>query len=388
MALRARRPGWLFEAGHVNAIFQKLARQKALSIVYFGGSITDGVGASDAEKTSWRALMTGWFRRNFPDADIRSRNASMRGTGSELGAFRVAEHCLSHRPDLVFVEFAVNDWRLPEAEILRYSEGIARQLRRAESQPDLIFVYATMKRLAKLYPGTLPPSVTAHRCVAAHYEITEINAGASMLRAIEANSLTWNQLTIDGVHPTNAGHAFYAGEIARVLESHHKRAVRPQPPLALPAPLSPDSIERGSLVDAWPFGGAPGWRREALPVGDFISRRIASDVPGAEIEFPFRGRAIGMIWLVAADSGDVEWSVDGGDLRKVSGWQCYAMKSTRAHGLIFANDLPDGSHLLRLRVSPQRHPRSSGAWIRIGKFLTNEPPMQTAPLTPGGNAIC
>ena len=35
-------------------------------------------------------------------------NAVISGTGSDLGAFRVSEQLLKYKPDLIFIEFAVN----------------------------------------------------------------------------------------------------------------------------------------------------------------------------------------------------------------------------------------------------------------------------------------
>lgn len=68
--------------------FGKVQRDRQLTIGYFGGSITEGAGASDAAKTSWRSLTTSWFRKQFPNAQITEINAAIGGTGSPLGAFR------------------------------------------------------------------------------------------------------------------------------------------------------------------------------------------------------------------------------------------------------------------------------------------------------------
>ena len=42
----------------------KLKNNKELTIGFFGGSITEGAGASDASRTSWRGSDTGGYRRD------------------------------------------------------------------------------------------------------------------------------------------------------------------------------------------------------------------------------------------------------------------------------------------------------------------------------------
>lgn len=108
--------------------FEKLKKEKKLTIAYFGGSITAGAGASDAAKTSWRTLTTAWFQAQFPEAKITELNGAIGGTGSDLGAFRCQRDLVDKNPDLVFVEFAVNDGTRPELLIKRSMEGIVRQI--------------------------------------------------------------------------------------------------------------------------------------------------------------------------------------------------------------------------------------------------------------------
>ena len=76
----------------------KLTHEQKLTIGYFGGSITDGTGASDMEKTSYRALVTKWFSETYPEARISDFNASIGGTGTGTGRFDVTEICFHMIP--------------------------------------------------------------------------------------------------------------------------------------------------------------------------------------------------------------------------------------------------------------------------------------------------
>ena len=144
------------ERGSLPHVFAKLKAGKPVTIAYFGGSITAGAGASDGEKTSYRALVGQWFTTTFPQASVTNVNAAIGGTGSDLGAFRLKRDVLGHHPDLVFVEYAVNDNGTPDIMVDRAMEGIVRQIRRADPATDVCFVYTFVPAwLPEIETGTL-----------------------------------------------------------------------------------------------------------------------------------------------------------------------------------------------------------------------------------------
>ena len=121
----------------------KLTHEKKLTIGYFGGSITDGTGASDMEKTSYRALVTKWFSETYPDAKISDFNASIGGTGTGYGTFRCDRDLLAHEPDLVFIEYCVNDIGDSYDNVLPRAEAIIRKIRKTRPLMDVIVVVST-----------------------------------------------------------------------------------------------------------------------------------------------------------------------------------------------------------------------------------------------------
>lgn len=80
---------------------------RTLKVAFLGGSIT---GKDDC----WRPQTMDMFRRLHPHITWEEINASVGGTGSDFGAFRLAREVTDHTPDLVFVEFAVNDWAVSQ----------------------------------------------------------------------------------------------------------------------------------------------------------------------------------------------------------------------------------------------------------------------------------
>jgi len=211
---------------------------------YLGGSITEGAGASDPAATSWRALTTGWLRRAYPTVRVEEVNAAIGGTGSDLGAFRCRRDLLRARPDLIFVEFAVNDGTIPAERSLRAMEGIVRQIRAADERAGIVFIYTITEDMVAAYArGETPPTVAQHQRVAAHYGIPAVNVGRALWSAIAAGEGAWEALLADGTHPTDAGYALYAAEVRRFLEGR----ARPCPSRNTPIPADGRSVGHSAV---------------------------------------------------------------------------------------------------------------------------------------------
>ncbi|HEY9155052.1 MAG TPA: SGNH/GDSL hydrolase family protein, partial [Opitutaceae bacterium] len=80
-----------------------------LTVVFLGGSLTWGANASDPQKTSYRALMGEYLRKKYPHSSFDFIDASIGGTGSKLGIFRLERDVMQYHPDLVFLDFTAND---------------------------------------------------------------------------------------------------------------------------------------------------------------------------------------------------------------------------------------------------------------------------------------
>ena len=97
--------------GRLDVVLEKLSQGKEVVIAAIGGSITEGAGASKQEECYVSRFVDG-LRTRYPEADIKFVNAGIGGTPSTLGVMRYERdvtEVLGQNPDLVLVEFAVND---------------------------------------------------------------------------------------------------------------------------------------------------------------------------------------------------------------------------------------------------------------------------------------
>src|SRR5687767_15957656 len=106
--------------GGLPNFFAKVNAVKPVKIAFLGGSITRA-------GNGYRDQILNWFKAQYPPIQFEEIMAAVSGTGSDFGACRVKEHVIDHQPDLVFIEFAVNDNRMLMQLVRETMEGIVRQ---------------------------------------------------------------------------------------------------------------------------------------------------------------------------------------------------------------------------------------------------------------------
>ncbi len=132
---------------HFDNSWVAFAGKKKGKVAFIGGSIT--------EMNGYRVMVEEDLRRRFPATDFTFVNAGISSTCSTTGAHRLARDVLSTQPDLLFVEFAVNDDQdasHAERECRRGMEGILRQARVTNPAMDIVvthFVNPPMLELLK-----------------------------------------------------------------------------------------------------------------------------------------------------------------------------------------------------------------------------------------------
>ena len=344
--------------------FAKLAKEKKLKLAYLGGPITAGASAT----SSWRAQTTAWFQRSFPQAKISEVNAAA-GGGSEYGAFRFRKDVMDQDPDVVFVEFAVDDAERDERRTLRSIEGIVRQYWTSNPWGELVFVYTASKKTAPgLATGEVFQAVARHQAIAKHYGIPAIDVGGALTAAMK-NGATWDSLTTDGTLPNDAGTVVYMRAIEAFLAAQQKTPAG-QPLVVLPEPLAKDPFS-GAYVAGATSSYAPGWRKEMKPTDD-SPRHIEADQPGTELEHTFTGTTVGLFLVVGPDGGVLECRINDGPPQRISSFELKPDALGRVRCVILADDLASSKeHKLTLRILPEKQPESKGTKIRLAAVFTH-----------------
>ncbi len=109
--------------------------ENTYTVAFIGGSLTAGGG-------TWINKTQKILEEKMLEKKIVTINAGKGGTTSVFGAARFSEDVGKYNPDMVFVEFAVNDAGLSEKESKIYMESIVRQCKKLAKEPVVVFLYA------------------------------------------------------------------------------------------------------------------------------------------------------------------------------------------------------------------------------------------------------
>jgi lysophospholipase L1-like esterase len=301
---------------HLARVWRALEAGDSVTIAYFGGSITWGATASDPLTTSWRALVTRGLEDLFPRARIRAVDAAIGGQPSKLGVFRVDRDVIPHRPDLCFVEFAVNDWGAPDsAETI---EGIVRKLLR--SRPDMAIVPVL---IGSGNSYAVSPSQPRQIELARHYGLPFIDVATPVQERIAAG-LDVKAILTDGCHPNDAGYRLYAD---LVLERLAALARFTGTPAAVPAAaLTPNRYESATMLELSQLPDLGGWRADTPSlVGTWFDHQpsrwhSSSVVPaaaGAELAVDLDCSGLGLYYEATRGGGTIVLAADGKEMRRI-----------------------------------------------------------------------
>ncbi|MBS1369585.1 MAG: lysophospholipase [Lentisphaeria bacterium] len=311
----------------LRALFAGAAAGKPVTAVALGGSITQG----------GRAWVDPWLKEAFPNSRVSIFNAGISGTGCHLGIFRLERDVIALQPDLVLIEYAVNDGGLSDEDAVRYLESLVVRLKQMPHPPAIVFIETAARQGSVRY---------RHEKVAAHYNLVNIDLQVKLDEYLKKTGTPWEELMNDEVHPNAAGYRLYWNWIAEALAPYlpQKGASVPEP-APLPKPLSAKPlILDGKMI---PLAGlsATGWKGESTLSAwydrVFLGTLNSTRTP-APLELYARGTELGLFYILDRNAGSFRTSVDGRtfahidcDIRNGYGYQLFGKElEPRLHKLL------------------------------------------------------
>ncbi len=339
--------------------FEKAMRGDSIKVAYLGGSITAQAG--------WRVYSLEWFQQRFPKAIFSEINAAIGGTGSDFGVFRLTEHVLKFNPDLVFVEFAVNDSKTSSEKITRSMEGIVRQIWQQNSRTDICFIY-TFKEdfLENLQNGPLPNSMLAMEKVADRYKIPTINFGTIVSKLVSNNQLivkdtseVLNGVKVfspEGVHPyLETGHMIYHKALKRSFEIMVNGKKTKTKKRKLSKPIAANYFSNSQMIDFNEGNLSDNWEvllikdsPELHNFGQYLTYVGKAGQTGETLSIRFKGQTIGAYDIMGPDAGMVIIEIDGVVMDTISRFDKYCTYWRMGYFMI--DHLEDKDHEVVFKV--------------------------------------
>ena len=361
------------------------AEEKTYSTVAFiGGSITEqntwiGSGKDPVLGGEYTGLAQ-YFNAKYGSQYVI--NAGISGTGSDLGAYRINDEVLKYDPDLVFIEFAVNDSGRTDSEKLRQIEGLIRLIKKHNASTEIVLLYTASRNMG-----------TDHEMqdkLAEYYGLKTVDLYNALIGEFSYGGLTHHTLDIngDGVlsedevvnyyttgpHVNDAGGHRYADYIKLQIEAENSilgntPLDKPSlsgydmsnPQFTLAADLDSSSFE-GSWteknISTWsfyPVGNTP--EKSALTSAadgaaclaqQIDIRSKSSQTIGDKLIFNFSGSSIGMLYQCHSNGALVSYNVDNG--LRTGLIDTYGEGTYSRNADFYISDLGGGEHTITFKI--------------------------------------
>lgn len=343
-------------------------------VAFLGGSITEMFG--------WRNFVQEELKRRYPETKFTFIDAGIGSTGSTPHAFRLENDVLkTAKPDLLFFEASVNDHTngFSKDEQIKGVEGVVAHALKANPNMDIVylhFIYEPTRDEAML--GIEPEVYKNQEEVCKRYNIPSINFIDAICAAMKQNLLNWHEF--GGTHPAQLGHKYYEKAIFQLFDKLQSGSKNIKPHKLPKNKIDKFSYAKGRFIDIknakikkgfeisenWQPSVKAGTRKGFVNVP-----MLSASSPDAELELKFKGTAIGIFCATGPDAGIIEYSIDGGDFKKLDTCTNWSPHLYIPWVFMLEKELPDKSHKLVLKISEDKNKKSKGNAVHIRNFVAN-----------------
>lgn len=232
----------LLNIGNPYRLQQKIRAAQSgedITIAYIGGSITEGLDVNYAER--YVTITAKEFQQTYCNGGtVTCVNAGLSGTPSNLGLVRLKKDVLDHSPDIVFVEFAVNDSQ--DFHEKQCFESLVRTILTQENEPAVVLIFN------RTQDGYTCQSVMG--LTGMFYRLPMVSVTNAITEELDSGRMQWRDFSNDTVHPNASGHRmtsdFIAHLFAEAEAGEWEEYVLPtdtqyQAPFADPILITPDT---------------------------------------------------------------------------------------------------------------------------------------------------
>lgn len=359
-------------------VFKRLEKNKPVTVVYLGGSITHAEG--------WRPKTFQWLETQFPKAKLTQVDAAVPGTGADFAAARYATDVRPYKPDLIYIEYRVNMGGGVEARAI---DGLIQQIWKDNPKTDICLVYTIAKWMLK---GMEDGGQQYHfgkimEGTANYYGIPSIDLAPEVLKQKAAGTLIFQSpkpiegklvFSKDGVHPVDAGYEVYKDIVARSLTAMDGEG-KPGPHVLL-APLESQHTRDAAFIPISAATTYGNWEavdtaadavysNDSFRTGKMLSDAIKTNEEGASYTIKWTGTRLTLTTIPQVNGWEILHTTDGSAPKPLK------FKPKKNTGMIFAefSNLPEqsqGEHTTTVTV--KKFPK--GKSFYAGQFVLLQDP--------------
>lgn len=189
-------------------------KNRTVNIVFHGHSVPAGYFVTPDVQTfsSYPMLVHQQLNQQYPMAVVNVMNTAIGGENAEQGAARFKEDVLKKNPDIVFIDYALNDRGMGLERAKVYWEKMVRLALKKNAKVFLL-TPTPDKREDILNPSTdLEKHAAQIRLMAQKFHVGLIDSYALFKKQVE-QGIPLDNLMSQVNHPNKAGHLLVANEI-------------------------------------------------------------------------------------------------------------------------------------------------------------------------------
>lgn len=200
------------------ALAKKWPNNRAVNIVFHGHSVPAGYHKTPDVRPfeSYPHLVHVALKEKFPYAVLNVIVTAIGGENSVAGAGRFARDVLPHRPDLILIDYALNDQRLPEDKVEAAWLSMIRAAKVAGIPVALFTPTGDAEADMANSADVLAQRANLIRKIAVSEKVILADVSAAWLAEL-AKGTPQNDLLSQGNHPNLRGHQLAADAIMEVL---------------------------------------------------------------------------------------------------------------------------------------------------------------------------
>lgn len=192
---------------------------RTINIVWHGHSVPAGYHLTPQVKPleSYPFMVYRGVNERFPTAVLNNITTAIGGENSVPGAARFRRDVLSKQPDLLFIDYAINDRSVALADVEKAWRSMIEDARRRHVV--LVLLTPTGTRFDDLCDPTNVLSIRAQqiRDLGAEYRLPVADVSTAWQKVLDSG-VDQETLLAQGAHPNQAGHEIAAAEILRTID--------------------------------------------------------------------------------------------------------------------------------------------------------------------------
>ena len=350
-----------------NARLKKvIARAQAgevITLATIGGSITEGAGAK-AYQSCWAARLQAQFQKTYgteDGANVCLVNAGVGGTPSPFGYMRYQREIVNRvpardadgLPDIVVIEYSVNDWQEPTHH--RCFESMVKEILDAPNEPAVILLFAVFRNGFNLQDDL--------KKIGRNYDLMMVSIKDGFYAHI-GKKLTQDGFFADEYHPTSLGHRIMTDCLMQAVGDAAEAETDEDPDLNVKPVYGTDFLGLKTVfgdtetdeyaVDRGGFTGSDSGSYRNEPVGQVCGRNFFHNISDPMEPLSVKGvfRKCLVAWK-ATDSksfGAAELLIDGKVIMTVRGGEG---KWGQSEVELVLDEREAAEHTLEIRVTEE-----------------------------------